>query len=355
MICLAVDCQDPTIGESKHCLFHRNKFLPLYVKYKKLSNKLNLDIPLESCDIYLLLKLSSRCEKLYNMRSEYRKIAFRPEYHDHGHTRIIHSILNKLDDIRKELSRRFNSYNIIEKKEIEPALVEEIKVSITNVSKIQERVVIKHKEEWDDEAIRIYETNVKRNREIDFLIDAIFNRLGILYPEDKDVIIRLQGENIPNLVGIFMILRWLFIIKHSLDNKTVSEPYMKLVELNSGNYYTSSRECEVEILKNVYKCLLYREPKELMDRLPELTLSNREIISINTEIEKETGTIIPYIKYKLGAKLMDISLRLINDKYMFTLIDEGYKLYFQARMEVIEIFDPKESRRNLYKLSSLLK
>jgi len=269
--CSAVKCEVSTIGTSKHCESHSRQFKPLYLKYKHLHIhiKEQLQVPLNSYDVYALLKLSSSLEELYNLRSDYRKTAFRPEYHDIGHTRILHEVLHKLDDVRDQLAFMFNKkvddeenkkVDDVENKKID----NEISTSINFVTNIRKSVVNQHKEEWDKQSQVDYEYNKQIEAKLNFLISG---SSGIL---DK-----IGMSNSKLTLNILVII---FALKHYLKFHNKDSNLLDIVFLNSIHNHIEKHKLKYTIYTDIYRSLVTKEPQCLINSLKKLPIYKHRAI-----------------------------------------------------------------------------
>lgn len=258
--CQAVDCELNTIGESKHCEYHISQFKPLYLKYKRLHIHIKdkLRVPLETYNVYELLKLSSSLEELYQLRSDYRKFAFRPEYHDIGHSRILHEVLHKLDEVRSLLTSMFmkaslpdisndNTSTEVSLKEEESIASQE---SITFVNNIRASVVAKHKEEWDKQSQIDYEYNIQLEAKLKFVIGSS--------------IVLLQKMKLSNPKRTFELMFIIFALRDYLITNKASQQLIGVVFLEDLHKHIDKYKLTFKLSSEVYKSLITKEPSCLM-------------------------------------------------------------------------------------------
>lgn len=78
--CAAPNC-DRSRSNQYHCSDHIKLFMPKYAAYKIAEASL-VEFNLQSDDPMMLLRWYSKIQKIYDMRAQYRKDAFRKEYWD---------------------------------------------------------------------------------------------------------------------------------------------------------------------------------------------------------------------------------------------------------------------------------
>jgi hypothetical protein len=106
--CAAPDC---TALREKlyHCTAHIRQFYPKYIQYKELESNLQyiLEKKVTTHDTAKLLHYYAQLKKVYELRKEYRALAFRKEYWDSGHEFRLEYILTRMIEIETELSNLF--------------------------------------------------------------------------------------------------------------------------------------------------------------------------------------------------------------------------------------------------------
>lgn len=109
LTCAAPDCDQPRSNQY-HCSNHVKLFQPKYVTYKLAETSLvDLKDDLQSNDPMILLRWYSKVQRVYDMRAQYRKEAFRKEYWDSGHEFRLQILLEMLIKIERRLSDLFDS------------------------------------------------------------------------------------------------------------------------------------------------------------------------------------------------------------------------------------------------------
>ena len=181
MECAAPDCTQTQIGDSSHCISCKTKYNPIYGKYKdlhrKVKHKLLTDIKLLT--EYDLLSLVSKIEQVYELRSAYRKLAFKPTYWDEGHDIVLNSLLQTLDTIRDELYDRFNtpvSNTNVEELEQDEPIDQDIRTSGSIIFITKQTILKKESEEtWphSEEIANNIKLNAAVQRNINWLTERI--------------------------------------------------------------------------------------------------------------------------------------------------------------------------------------
>jgi len=97
-------CQEFSVGDSKFCVEHSNKFKKKYILYKYLEK--NIDITPKTSEEALILY--GKLRKAFRIRSDYRKKAFVPEMWDRGHDLRMSYILDKMSECEELLRMWFN-------------------------------------------------------------------------------------------------------------------------------------------------------------------------------------------------------------------------------------------------------
>jgi len=263
--CQAVNCDSTVVGNSKHCEYHSKLFKPSYLKYKRLHLHVKelLQVPLNTYDVYTLLKLSSLLQELYDLRSNYRRIAFKPEYHDVGHNRILHEVLHKLDEVRNQLSIMFSQVQVNEVIDKEEE-TEDTPINI--VSNIRKVVVTKHKEEWDKQSQIDYEYNVQKEARFNFLVSSS--------------IAILEKMNVTNSKRALDMLIILFSIPSYLKHVNKEEKILDVLFRSNIDAYITKTQSLYDLHVNVYRFLVTKEPKCLISELTSLPEHKLHVIGV---------------------------------------------------------------------------
>lgn len=323
--CQAVDCEIDVIGNSKHCENHAIQFKPLYLKYKRLHTyiKDKIKLPLETFNVYELLKLSSSLEELYQLRSDYRKVAFRPEYHDIGHSRILHEVLRKLDEVRSLLTQLFEK-EVIEltdnnteddNEQVTP------QGSINFVNNIRQSVVNKHKEEWDKQSLIDYHYNTQTEAKLKFIRDS---SLTIL-----------QKMNIVSPKRMFEIMFIIFGLQDYIHHNKDNEQLISVVFIEDLYKYIDKHKLTFKLSSAVYKSLITKEPSCIINNLSHMptykprviatcSLNNFTIISLHKDSEE---------KYVCPFKITETECKLI-DGIDILYVDKVYDTYRMLRSSI---------------------
>lgn len=321
--CQAVDCELDTIGTSKHCEIHVAQFKPLYLKYKRLHTHIKdkLKVPLETYNVYELLKLSSSLEELYSLRSDYRKAAFRPEYHDIGHSRILHEVLHKLDEVKLLLTKIFeNGSTITNFPETEEEQLPS-QGSITFITNIRNSVVAQHKEEWDKQSRIDYNYNTQMEAKLKFVIDSsvrIFKEMNLPYPKQT-----------------FDILFYIYALADYANAHKDDQKPINIMFIGELHKYIDKYNLTFKLYSEVYKSLIAKEPLCLINNLSNLpnfkpraivsfVLNNNTIISFHRDND---------IKYVCPFKLTQTGWNYIN-KLDTIYISKAYETFGMVRSSV---------------------
>ena len=100
MLCMAPRCNEPR-STSSHCSQHTRQLLPIYLRYKRLSDELpNISTSNEIKD---LMNLYHQYARVYWLRREYRHRGFRLEYQDWGHGEAIDRVWKTMQDLDQKM------------------------------------------------------------------------------------------------------------------------------------------------------------------------------------------------------------------------------------------------------------
>ena len=205
-LCVAPDeenrrCNNPRIS-NWHCLFHDNICLPLYKKYKDKQRdieeslfqavNLNLTIP-------QLWKEYAKIKEIYELRRNYRRLGFLPQFWDKGHDKQLQLFLNKLTDYENILSKKYEDLNkeissenekdnahVVEEQEPEPP-----DTSILEMIKYRFEIIKEEEQIWKEEIPKkIQENDVYKKRclILNQLIECIIQQSCEQLEMDQDII-----------------------------------------------------------------------------------------------------------------------------------------------------------------------
>lgn len=97
-ICKAKDCVEIKVNDN-FCKQHTHKLHPIYIRYKRLQENIDLTSP---STIPELIKLYGKCAKIHALRQKYRK-SLKTEFHDWGHEKALDLIWEKMQEIEQKL------------------------------------------------------------------------------------------------------------------------------------------------------------------------------------------------------------------------------------------------------------
>ena len=234
-ICSTPLCNNYKIGDSYHCLTCVDIHKPAYLAYKDIHCKVDimLNSGIENLSVYSLLKLSSRLEKVYNLRSEYRKLAFRKDLWDEGHDIALKMVLSNLSSVRLELEKRFN---FVKNEEEEKEEYEEVTDAYIHIESVYKHVIqTESSEEW------LKSPDVIANIEANKLIEK-----QLIWLKDK-----LKSYCNEDTLTIFSLLEIAkdYVIR---ENTSYSFPVKKLMKLLHLK--------QVDIYKRILKYYLTSNP-----------------------------------------------------------------------------------------------
>ena len=114
--CALVDnkrCTLNVIGDSKHCHLHHDTAVKLYLKYKKICNRVEKMSTRKLCGninecITQLMRYFDILNKAYDARMAHRTYAFAPDCYDDGHNEQFEKIQGKISECEESLQKLFD-------------------------------------------------------------------------------------------------------------------------------------------------------------------------------------------------------------------------------------------------------
>jgi hypothetical protein len=245
--CVAPDCNNDRIGDSLHCIPCRNRFNPTYGKYKEIhrqvKHKLTEDI--KALSVYDLLSLTSKIEIVYELRSTYRKLAFKTDYWDEGHNLVLISLLQTLEDIRTELHKRFNA-PVLNNNEVEET---EDVPDISIITEVKQSILTREsKETWPQspEITANIKVNAELQRDIVWLVDKITTTFHYESPSHEFKMLCLLAFN------QYRVLE--YVRDHNI--KQLNTLPSSLLEITRSQYQCLDHTQRIAVLKVAYSNLL---------------------------------------------------------------------------------------------------
>ena len=235
-ICKAPLC-DRERKNKNHCQYHMNKLIPIYQRYKRLSNELpnisNTDNVKELVNLYNLYY------RIYDLRKYYQKKGFKDEYQDFGHTKIIDNIwmnmcliASKLENIVKINKEEINKEEINKEEYKEEYKEPKIYKRPKQILKAQKKIS-------DESTLKILpclrKEIEKENKVKDILLNKLFNfiekpiREHLNSREDfKNGFKELSDKVMVNIIDCVLVylIRYWFLV-----NKIIKKRKTKAIEI----------------------------------------------------------------------------------------------------------------------------
>lgn len=186
-----IRCENICIGDSDHCIQHKDHSNSLYIKYKDYCEQVEcIDIAILPNNIYILMRNYALLEKAYDARLEHQKYAYVPELVDKGHLYQFHILKNKITLCEHKLYQIFNNkinnsiradYRLEKQQDTSNDTNNE--ENVINIIKVFKKKIINDDKEIDNILIRTINENNELYNNLTKLcikhINGILNRIYI--------------------------------------------------------------------------------------------------------------------------------------------------------------------------------
>ena len=150
--CAAPMCESERIA-NYHCTVHANHFHSKYVQYKKAEEDILpiLNRPIRTNIVRQLLHYYARLKRVYELRREYRDLAFRKEYWDSGHEFRLELLLTKMVEVEATLGTIFaeSTPQPEEVREAEVVDTEEVEEAVSRIER-ENTKIIEEERMWNE-------------------------------------------------------------------------------------------------------------------------------------------------------------------------------------------------------------
>ena len=187
LLCAAPECIREK-ATKYHCSVHSTSYYNKYYKYKKIETEL---LPILSGlldgNIEQLLHYYAQLKQAYDLRTEYRVMAFKKEYWDSGHEFRLEKLLTRMIEIEMELGKRFeedvsteDSSNIEPEEEQADAKDRELDTELERIRETNNTIIDEEKQWNEILPLLVIDRDKKRERH-ELLLKYCKNRCKCIF------------------------------------------------------------------------------------------------------------------------------------------------------------------------------
>lgn len=244
-------CRNKCVPNSKHCELHNPKSTSLYIKYKKLSDKIkDINLSKEFDDISSNIDYVMDCYNLYNKtyeaRLKHRKFAIAPNLYDQGHDFQFIDLKNKIDECEKILN---NLYTLYENQSTDSNDTDDSD-SYEDNSNNNNSMIIYNDQSLYQKIKLIKAYRAMREREIDDYVEKYIKENKIIIERKNNLIYRLCvcisllfDKRVNPSTGNVDVFRDDYIV----NNRKITAMISLIIKLYNINYFDSNfvpRTCQ---------------------------------------------------------------------------------------------------------------